>query len=238
MPMRRKKGRKRKPHKTRRVAQRRLRRPNGLSTLALSSPTGMPDRIFVKLRLKIDVAFTNTAGGTASAVFIANSGFDPTLSISAGQPYLWDQWSALYNQYRVHKMGYRIEPTISSTNVTTTSVREVTVLPSTSATAFTDHLLINTQPYAKSRRWQIGCGRAPTLKGVLRIPHLLGVTKERYRVDNVFTTTVTASPNTQLYFHVYTYDPVGVVDVNTNAGIWLTFHVEFFDRARSAVSVG
>lgn len=95
-----------------------------------------------------------TATGVGSAndfVFNANSLFDPFGTAGTRQPLYYDQYSALYNKYKVHACGIKITmlnqvvatPTYSNSNY------RVVLLPSTDTEAITDSWAMVQQPYAK-----------------------------------------------------------------------------------------
>lgn len=239
MPIRRKKFARRKRRigrKTKRMGKRRVRGKNGFTSLTLRNPSGLPDRIFVKLKLHLDVTWTNTGGAMASAIFSVNSAFDPTLAIGTNQGYLFDQWAALYDRYRVHALQYRVMPSFGALGITSTSVRELIVVETDLGTAFGSARLAIEQPRSQTNRFQVNAGHPQTIKGIARPNNLLGVTKKRYNVDDIYQAAVTTNPGTQCYLHVNTYDPVGVADVSTTAGVYLLQYVEFFDRSIPAVS--
>lgn len=211
------------------------------TTSVIRAPSGVADRTFVKLKLHIDVTYTNTGGAPASAIFKANSAFDPTGTVGATQPYMYDQWATLYAKYRVHGIGWRCQPSIGSTGVTSTSVRELIVCPTRQAGAFATTSLMAQQAGAKSHRWQInGSGSDNTInsqtEGYFQMAAIAGMTKSIYASDDTVSALVSADPALLIYLHFTTYDPVGVADVTTTAAIDIVQYIEFFERAIPAVS--
>lgn len=214
-----------------RIGQRKVSRGQRLSTSLIRQPTGLPDRVFVKLKLHVDVVWNNTAGAYSEFQIYANSAFDPLGSTGTSQGYMWDQWAGMYIRYRVHGFGYRINPSFGATGITSTSVSELSICPSRLTTAFSTARQIAEQPRARTIRWQVNSGRAPTLKGFFRIHPILGITKAQHKADPQYQALTTADPATLCVFHMGTVDPVLGADRQNTAQCFFTQYVEFFDRA-------
>lgn len=75
---------------------------------------GMPDKRFVKLRYTEQFVLTSTSGATAKQVFRCGSIFDPDLTGTGHQPLGHDEWSVLYNYYRVLGSKITVQPINSS----------------------------------------------------------------------------------------------------------------------------
>lgn len=129
MPIRRRRRtgfrRRRKPADIR--SKRAVRRArNKPETKVIRFSTGISDRLRVKLKyvelINHSVAFTN-----AVQVFRANSLFDPNFTGVGAQPRYFDQWAAVYQQYRVY--GCRMKISVTCTSAAT---------PIHVATVFTD----------------------------------------------------------------------------------------------------
>jgi len=219
-----------------RKRQRQVSRGQRLSTTIMRQPTGLADRVFVKLRLHVDLLFTNTAGAYASFQIAANSAFDPMQATGTQQGYLFDQYATIYTRYRVHGFGYNVQPAFAIQGISSTSVREITVVPSMQGTAFSNARQASEQPRAKSNRWQVNSGRAPTMKGYFKMHPIMGRTKTSYAVDPDNAALVTSDPINIIYFHIGTSDPVATSDVQTSVQLICWQYVEFFQRQIPASS--
>lgn len=216
--------------------QRKVARGQRVGTTIIRQPSGLPDRLFVKLRLHVDLLFANTSGGYSSFQVATNSAFDPMQASGTQQGYLFDQWATLYGRYRVHGFYYRLEPNFGALGITSTSVKECTCVPSLQSTAFSSARQAAEQPRARTFRWQVNAGRAPTLKGFFRMHPIAGITKKQYKDDPQFQALVSADPSTMIYFHIGTSDPVTTDNTQTTCGARFTQYVEFYQRAIPSVS--
>lgn len=220
----------------RRKVQRQIQGGKRLGTTIIRQPTGLADRVFVKLVSHVDLVFTNTGGAYSSFQIAVNSAFDPYQSTGAQQGYTYDQWATLYTRYRVHGFRYLIMPSFGATGITSTSVAELTVVPSNQASAFSSARLAAEQPRAKTVRWQVNSGRAPWLKGFFKPHVIIGATKQKYNSDPAHSAVVTADPTFMTYLHIGTSDPVLSADRQTTAMLKFVQYVEFFERKIVAVS--
>lgn len=244
MPLRRKKYGRRKakirPRRRRMVRRRKIYRQiqsgKRLGTTLVRQPTGLPDRIFVKLVSHVDLVFTNTAGAYSSFRIAINSAYDPYQSTGTQQGYLFDQWATLYGAYRVHGFKYLIMPSFGATGITSTSVAEITVVPSSQSSAFSSARLAAEQPRAKTVRWQVNSGRGPVLRGFVKPSVIFGVPRVNYTPNPNFYAAVGADPVSMCYLHIGTSDPVLTADRQTTAMMKFVQYVEFFDRKVPAVS--
>lgn len=203
-----------------------------LTTTLIRQPSGLADRTYVKLRLNIDLAQTNTAGLMSTLIIKTNDLFDCMGSAGSLQPYLFDQWSTLYSNYIVHGFKWRIQSFFGATGISSTSVRRVTVTPTNSSSAHSNIENALNQPYAKSNTFQVNAGNSRMLKGYFKIPHLLGLSKAQYlTAPYSFGAQVGSSPSSPTYIHFITDWPfTNATDVTTNSTIYLTFYAMFFNR--------
>lgn len=207
-----------------------------LTTSVIRNPTGLADRVFVKLQSRVGFSFTNTSGGYTSVICQANSAFDPFGSSSTAQPYLFDQWAGLYDEYRVHGFAWKVHPTMGATGIISTSNRECMVIPTRQSSAFGSALLAREQPRAQFNIFQVNSGKWATLEGYATCHTILGQSKVAFEGDAGTSAAVTADPDVKVYLHIATQDPHESTTVNTFAVVELIQYVEFFGRAIAAVS--
>jgi len=213
------KGKGRRFHKARKV----------LTQQIIRQPTGLPDRTKVKLKLQFDVAMSNTSGGYQSTPISINDLFDPTGALGSIQPYLFDQWAALYHNYLVTGCKIRVDPAMGATGITSTSVRRYSITWSRES-SLTSMSVAQVQPYTATTDLVVNL-HTRALKGYMPINKLLGMTKQQYMSEPaIFGANVGNSPTRLVYCHVGSIDPYAGTTCVSNAKIMLTFYVWFYDR--------
>lgn len=80
------------------------------------------DRLFIPLRYTQQVTLTCTAGALAYQLFSGNSAYDPDYSGAGSQPEGWDQFTALFQYYRVHASKIKLDITSKDTSSATQTV--------------------------------------------------------------------------------------------------------------------
>lgn len=208
----------------------------GLSSLTIKTPSGLPDRIRVKLRFNCDASFVNTGGGYAELPIGINNLFDPGNTASSVQPYLFDQWASLYENYLVYGFKWRIQGHIGSTGVTSTSARQMGIAFTESSTSLSTSSKAMQQPYQQNVQWTVNTNE-PKLRGYIECCKVIGLTRAQWDAQfDSYGAAVTAPPTGIPYAHIWTYDPYGSADVQTNITIQTTYYVTFFNRQYPALS--
>lgn len=210
------------------------------STTIIKQPSGLADRTFVKLKYWETLNFTQTLGSLGVNVYRINSLFDPDLTGTGGQPYLFDQWSALYQSYRIHGCKITISAYTQVGGATSTMYsNRIGITFSSSSTSFgsSGQELIQEQPYTKSK--QLKMGNADTgqamVSAYMSCAKLEGRTKKGYNANPNFEALISANPSNSLFAHVWCYAPSGLLE-SLVMEVKLTYYAEFFDRARPGLS--
>lgn len=204
----------------------------GLSTRRVG--TMLPDRMFVKLQMQYDVTIVSTSGAYTSWIQAINSLYDPMGASGAAQPYMHQQWLALYERYRVHGMSYDVQVHMEATGLVSSSARAVVIIPTTSSSAFAA-LVAREQPGAVNRKMTVNTSQAE-FNGYISVPKVFGITKEQHRTDDKYQATTGADPSSLAYMHIGVYDPSVATTCNTACAVQVTFYAEYFQRAKPAVS--
>lgn len=219
-----------------RVSQSLVSPSTQLTRQRITAPTGAPDKLYVKLRAVTTATATNTGGGASTLILIVNNMFDYMGAAGSQQPYLFDQWAAMYDNYRVHGVKYKVTPSFGPTGITSTATREIIVIPSRQGSAFASSQEAREQPRATRSTGQINCGQWAKVEGYIKCHAVLGVSKTEYNDTSQYSSTTSAGPGVSAYLHIMTFDPFGSQDVNTNLEVELTFFAEFFSRKTAAIS--
>lgn len=231
----RKKG-KRNYRKGGRKVFKKIKRREKPTSVIIKQPSGLPDRLFVKLKYTEFLTWTQTLGTLSSNIYRGNSLFDPDLTGTGGQPYLFDQWSALYNNYRVHGCKVRFEMTGNGGGVF--NCVRMGITPSTQSSTFgaSGQELIQEQPRSKWRMWNMGAASVGQgiVKHYISTRQAIGLNKAG-ESDQDYQATVTANPAKQWYFHCWCYTPDGNT-IAASSSITLTYFAEFYNRAAPALS--
>lgn len=227
--------------KRRKIAYRsKLRRKNyttrGVKT-TIRQGTYIADKTIVKLKLGFILQQTNDSkvnSGLAVSLVQPNSLFDPMASSGSLQPYMFDQYAALYQFYLVHGVHVMIKGFFTATALTSSSAREYGLCWSNSSSAL-DIQNYRDQVYAKHRMIQFsGYSAAQCLKSYMPLHRLYGNSREQYVTNTNLQAGVGASPSVPLYLHIWSVDPFVSTDNNTNLQVDMTFYCEFNGRKQLA----
>lgn len=248
MPLRGRRGRKaftgrrlarRKTGGRRTFGAKKFSRRKAASTVVIRQPSGVPDRLFVKLKYTYIVTYTSTSGNVTYQQFRGNGVFDPDVTGAGGQPYTFDQWAALYSRYRVRGSSLKSELNIPppaagsfAANITTVTYPSAnTTVPSAT------HELSREQPYAKVRTHKAYGDRSLPIKSYMSTAKIIGLKKVAVATETDYSAAVTGNPTKEWYwnFVFYTSD-LATTSFVTPVLHTLTYYVEFYDRARPAVS--
>lgn len=217
----------------RRTSAAKRRKFGKASSVVIRQPSGVADRIFVKLVYREQLTFTQAAGVLGYNIYSLNSLFDPNITGTGAQPYFFDQWSTLYTNYIVH--GAKVVVTSSVNDVTFNNIQGLTF--SASSTAFSSIEQAVEQPYVKKKSLIMGSSASgqSTVKGYMSIAKLYGRGRKETSINPNLRAAVTASPSTQMVVHVWNYVPGGATQ-SLLADVNITYFAEFFNRARPATS--
>lgn len=203
---------------------RRYRRKNRLTKM-VSRTCPIPDRFYTTLKYNDLISFT-TSTSPVWHLFNMNSVFDPdATSGSNHQPFGRDQLATLYERYRVYSTSFSVE----FINENALTFDAGFILKSTSSTT----TLISTareKPYSKFMILGEQTSNQRRLRGYCNCAKILGVTKERYRVDDHFQAAVASNPPLSPYLHVgvQACNRTGVNTVYCSVTIY--YKVCFFQR--------
>jgi len=168
--------------------------------------------------------------------FRLNSIFDPDYTNTLGTSCLGlIQWRGLYQRYRVFKVAYTIRiSNISSDTMVSGAVVFQNYLDSTFSVSDTMRPL--------ARRFQLsnkeGSNKA-TIKGVINLPKLAGVTSQQYKSDNNNIAGFGSSPLNPLYMSVIVSASNGGINASVASQVDLTYFVEMMStETNEALDLG
>lgn len=180
------------------------------SQALIRQSTGVPDRLYVKLRYREQLSWTQVAGNLGDNVYRGNSLFDPDLTGTGGQPMGFDQWSAFYGSYTV--LGSSIDVS-SQMNSGPPQQAKVVIVPSNQSAAFGvgEQERAEESPYAKSQDVVMGApgvgqGR---IKSYMSTAKMEGVVRPAVQIEDGFSALTTANPTDPWFWHVCNYTTGG-----------------------------
>lgn len=209
------------PFKRRRRKMRMTRRRGQLtSNLTKSINVGpVAPRTLTRMRYVESIAGN---GSTLDQVWNLNSTFDPNRTGTGHQPYGRDTYAVLYNRYRVYKVKAKF-----SCNSSDTGGSRIIVVPTNTATAFTNPTLAAEQPRAFVGNFNTG--NPYTFSKTYNLASIVGQTSAQYKSDDRFQALATADPSEVIALHVLITDAVGGVVSNVFYTVEFTYFVEWFD---------
>lgn len=194
--------------------------------------SGMPKRIAVKLRYTDIFTFDGTTVA-ARNTFRANSLFDPDYTGTGHQPYYFDQWATMYNNYTVTGCHVRVQfvattaspPTDGSI---TNSMCAVRWLLDPTADNSLDTSQIGERPdcIVKALSHQ---GPPVVIEMYRAVANTFGVTPVQVLTDAQFTGSVGANPATSNYIAVTCQGSTqGITSNACNIYVTLTYYAQLF----------
>lgn len=190
-----------------------VRRRGGPSTAVIRQPSGLPDRVFVKLKYSTFLTLTSTTGQVNYNIFRGNSVYDPDLTGTGTEAYLAAWWlksptpsttGGGYTNYRVLGSSIRVTGSIQPGANTASNVT-VAVLQSTNSTGYgvAKQADIMANPYCK---YKLLSGNGPSvfvLKKYMSTAKIYGETKQSIMDEDNYQATYQTSPTNGFYHHVY-----------------------------------
>lgn len=215
--------RKRPYKRNRRVFRRRVPR-NPRTTI-------LPRRLFVKLKYASDQIGTTVSTSYGVHQFALNGCHDPDLTGGGHQPMGWDQLKALYNDYRVHACGVKVEGmmlTSGTSGIVAVGAKLGGGLPTSLAALMEDtsysHRIVNSE-------------RPFVIKRYFDVAKVAGKSKTAIRGEADFSAGVGANPTTGLgYISVAWQNVDSTTSTGFNIRVTLTYYLEFNDLAVLATS--
>lgn len=228
MPIRRRTYRRKRRPTTRKRVQRRR-------TIRLVKSVGQPHKVVLKLRYT-DLRQVSVAASARDArTWNLNSMYDPDESGTGGQPYLHDQYSALYQRYRVFgcKVLMRCVCASTSTNMYFPHAVLVPFVGGSPSWSSTENAM--QAPYAVWKTF-IPNQTIATFKKYYSIASLFGVTKRHVRDEDSFSADTASNPTNRAYVQIYVDNNDGTNAVSLQCEISLTYYVMYYQPKQQSAS--
>lgn len=184
---------------------------------------GRPDKLIVKLPYAQQVGLT---GNPFSSVnLLVNSLYDIDTAIGGGQPAYYDNYSAIYNRYRVIGVKYNVQVH----NYTGGRLATVGICWN-NGTAPT---LANCEYQPKSEFKQLGGAGASSdsceFNGYVSLAGVTGVTRSTYMSDDTYAGQTSGSPTEVIWLSIWGKDWLATAACGCAATVKLILYCEFYD---------
>lgn len=194
------------------------------SLVSVRGPSGLPDRLRVKLKYA-DVYPLITSAAQIYR-FKGNGLVDPDDTGTGHQPYMFDQWAAMYDRYRVYGSSILVD----AINVSATVAAQLVVYP-TAANSTTANTIAEASEIPRSVRTYLMpvASRFPVrVKRYVSTRSIEGLARGTVEIDDTYASVSTTNPNNLWYWNVVAES----LDLTTTLNMYFTvkimYYVEFY----------
>lgn len=213
-----------------------------VSTTFVGPRGPVKDKTVLKLRYSDTYSVLSGVGNLSLYTYRGNSCFDPDFTGIGSQPYGWDQWTPLYQRYRVIGSQMRVKAMSYASDSTAATATEgcaqVYLVPNLSSSGlaplFAGNLFdIANMPYAK--QLLVVPNKQCVTKAYMPTGKLWGYTKNQIKSMSEFESSTASNPSREWFWQLY----VGGIDlqaVNVYVNVEITYYVEMYQRVNQAPS--
>jgi len=168
--------------KSKMKGKRKAYRRRGVNTSVVKVATGFPDRMITKLEYRASLDLDSQYAGPVIHDYRLNSVYDPDAAVGGGQPLWRDEYSLIYEKYRVFSAKYEIKLVPVASNGT--PIRVVTLATGENGSLPTDIATAWEQNRAVNKLVPPGGDTVTVLRGNISLPKLLGQTSTAFKGDD------------------------------------------------------
>lgn len=214
-------GKKKMPRRGRKKG---LKKRQGAVSTIVRQP-GFTDTCFVKLKYAEEIRMHNGASSNMIQVFRGNSIYDPNATGVGHQPMYFDQYSVVYEHYRVYAAKIKVQA-MNYSIVTTSLILQT----GTDQTILSDISALLEQSKAHQSRILPVSGRFPsTISQYCTTRKACGLSKAQ-AADRDYAALTTANPAQLWYFNLLASNQDNLTPVDVFAIFQVTYYVQFYDR--------
>lgn len=213
------KGRARKGYKKRNWKK------NAPTTTIMKSP-GFSDSMYCKLKYAEEVHLYDTVGSVKIYTYRGNSLFDPNYTGTGHQPMYFDQYSAIYERYRV--LGCKIKVHMVNRSATSAAYAVLESGTDVSSILVLSELLEQSRAHV-SRILPTGNQSPVVIKKYVSTRKACGLNKKQV-FDEDFSALTTANPQQIWYHNIQLSNADPNVGMDIRLLFTLTYYCQFFDR--------
>jgi hypothetical protein len=183
----------------------------------------MPSEMKVAMKYTHFISAVTSIASNYDYMINLNSVYDPDRTGVGHQAMTYDQWSTLYNRYRVDSCNVKVV-----WGQAPSSGIAVSLLGNNYGAGITDPFQVNESPH-KISGVMVGGGSAKTLSKTFNLADIPGVTREVYNADDRYQAVIGNSPTEVIVAHIGTYDMSGSAGA-FSAYVEVTYYVTWFDQ--------
>lgn len=196
---------------------------------------GPRNHTFAKLAYGRITTANVSAGALLTESFTINGLYDPEVAIGGNQPLYFDQYMAMYKNYRVYACKVIVRMSCGSS---TNNMFHATAAMHPSSNGAAPYGSIQT---AYQQRGAVYRNLVPTagnvvLKGYYRISNVLGLPRLEVAIDDNMSGTASANPPISAYCHVYVKNNDGTNIVPLTYEVKLVYYAKFYNLVEVAAS--
>lgn len=201
------------------------------SSISTFGANGLPRAIYTKLNYVHHQTLQSVSGAATSYAFRLNSLFDPDYSGVGTQPYMRDQWSALYRNYQVFAVKVSL---LCSTGQTNGADMLVTLGSGDTYLTISD---INTQIEQGAMRTIVTNDTPKRMKRFYKLSKLFGVSPKEYsNQQTVFGAASGSNPSKEYYIIIGGIGADYVTTTSVEFNITISYYCKWWDRIDQGAS--
>lgn len=200
------------------------------SVVRIKEPSGMPDRLYVKLVVRTTISSVQASGALATASFVGNALFDTYTSGGGPQPKFFSNYSALYSRYVVY--GSKIVVYNNLNNATSGPNNTITMISPTNESA--NFSSIDDQReyrYTRSKNMSvhyIGTGQSVNKGYYMSTAKIAGKPRRSIATEDDYSAPITANPQQIWHWKVSNYVPGASVTQSLVQDVKITYYACFY----------
>lgn len=176
-----------------------------------------------------------SAGSLLTETFCINGMFDPETALGGNQPLFFDQYMAMYKNYRVY--GCKVMIKLSAGSSTNNCFHICSVItPSTVATPPYGSIQTAYQARGSVYRNIVPTAGAVTMSKYYPIHYVFGVPKGELRYDDNLSGTASTNPPISCYVHLYNSNRDGTAVFPITYEVKLIYYAKFYNLTEPAAS--
>lgn len=195
--------------------------------------SGVPERLFTKLRYVDVVNATVVAGVLSSFNYFQSSLFSPR-NTGGHQPLYFDQWTPMFTKYRVYGIKYHV--TIANRATNESYWFGIRHQESPTAETSLQTLLERNDSKVKQGGSVNGSQAIKVIKGYMDVSKTLGLSRTVVKNDDQYSSAVGTSPTVMAYLVPYILTNIASGTAIFEVTFRMTFYCELFNQVAVAAS--
>jgi hypothetical protein len=176
----------------------------------------------------------------AAYVFRGNSGFDPDFTSTGGQPAQWDDYSAVYNRYRIY--GSKISWSVANSASGALDLTSLVIGPrhtSTSIVSRSNQENFQAQPYTRYQKTIIYNNGTASQSGTMSMTtrKFIGMTQNEFLGAEEWAAPVSTNPANCWYWQLSLSSDDQTSTTTHYVNFVIEYDIEFFERVDTSLDL-